>query len=113
MPNVLTTQSAVTCAHNGTVQVASTAKLKVGGNPVLLMSSVVEQQISNCPSKPPPPANVTCTHVLTVTNIPAPKLTVHGDAVLVDTITGTTDGNLSGVPNRLGATANQSKLLTA
>jgi hypothetical protein len=125
MPYVLTTASDVTCGHvvpappPGAVQVASAAKLKVNSNPVLLESSVLGQSISNCPTVPPPQGNIKCTKVLSVANKTPPKLKVNGDAVLVESITGTTNGAVVDPPapatpqSKLAATANQSKLLTA
>ena len=105
MRKALTAQSDVTCGHRllpakpGAVQAASAAKLKVNGSPVLLESSVLGRPISNCATVPSPP----------------PKLTVSGAAVLLDSITGTTSGQVGGVTPqpRLAATANQSKLTTA
>jgi hypothetical protein len=127
MRKVLTTQSTVTCGHRlppktGTVQIASTAKLKVNGEPVLLRASVVGKNIPDCGIPVPPQGpqgNVICTKVLSVANAPQPKLKVNGDPVLVEPITGSTSGTVVNDPEqpspqkKLAATANQSKLLTA
>jgi hypothetical protein len=118
MRKVLTTQSTVTCGHLGTVQTVSTAKLKVGGNPVLLESSVKDESILGCTTTPPPPTNAKCLTVMSVSNTPPPKLKVNGDPVLVEPITGSTSGTVANDPEqptpqkKLAATANQSKLLT-
>src|SRR5258708_394033 len=126
MRKVLTTQSTVTCGHRlllktGTVQIASTAKLKVSGEAVLLRASVVGKSIPDCGSPVPPKGpqgNIMCTTVLTVANAPQPKLKVNGDPVLVERITGSTSGTVVNDPEqptpqkKLAATANQSKLLT-
>jgi|SRR6478609_11846352 len=120
MRKALTAQSDVTCGHRllpakpGAVQAASAAKLKVNGSPVLLESSVLGRPISNCATVPSQ-GNAPCATVASVVNTPPPKLTVSGAAVLLDSITGTTSGQVGGVTPqpRLAATANQSKLTTA
>lgn len=120
MRKVLSTQSEVTCGHRllpakpGAVQVAGTAKLKVNGNPVLLAPGVLGRPISGCATVPSQ-GNAPCTAVVSVINTPPPKLTVNGAAVLLDTVTGSTSGQVGGVTpqGRLAATANQSKLTTA
>jgi hypothetical protein len=113
MRKVLTTQSTVTCGHvAGSVQTASTAKLKIDGNPVLLQASVLGRTVASC-GIPQVQGNKLCTTVLSVTNAPPPKLTVGGAPVLLDTITGTTDGAIGATPQTLlAATANQAKLVT-
>jgi hypothetical protein len=122
MPNVLTAKSAVLCgqkdpttgAHGGAVQVQSTAKLTVGNAPVLLLSSIN--------GKPIPPTlcgtvlntnqgNKPCSTVTAVTAGAATKLTVGAAPVMLDGLTGTTDGTLAGVLQaKLTATAGQTKL---
>jgi hypothetical protein len=116
MRQVLTTQSTVRCGHipptPGTVTTTSVAKLKVNGSPVLLESSVVGQGVVLC-GTPQVQGNKICTKVMSVANIPPPKLAVAGAPVLVDSIKGTTDGQVGGTPQAtLAATANQSKLGT-
>jgi hypothetical protein len=119
MQKVLTTQSTVTCGHQlppakpGKVQVASTAKLRVNGNPVLLESGVVGKPVSGC-ATPTSQGNVPCTAVKSVSTVPPPKLTVNGDPVLVEGITGETFGQVATITPQslLSATANQSKLST-
>ena len=119
MRKVLTTQSTVTCGHRlppakpGAVQVVSTAKLRLNRNPVLLGPSVVGMSVSLCATLPSQ-GNAPCTSVISVTNTPPPKLKVNGAPVLVESITGTTAGQVGGVTpqSELAATANQSKLVT-
>ena len=113
MRRVLTTLSTVTCGHPaGSVRTASTAKLKVAGNPVLLESSVAGMAVASC-GIPLVQGNKPCTTVLSVVDAPPPRLTVGGLPVLADAITGTTDGLIGGAPqSALAATASQTKLTT-
>jgi hypothetical protein len=48
MPKVLTTESNVTCGHQGQVQISSSAKLKVNSKSVLLESSIAGMSILTC-----------------------------------------------------------------
>jgi hypothetical protein len=112
MPNVLTTQSRVLCGpdtgtnHGGRVATASAAKLTVAGNRVLLRSGIGPGLSTPCKtpaSSPPKP----CTKVNAIISGDAVKLTAGGSAVMLDSLSGTTDGNPIGT---LPATAEQTKL---
>lgn len=119
MPKVLTTASTVLCDvflplplphHGGTVTTTSTAKLTVGGKPVLVASSL---------GPIPAPGGTPCATVVAagetpctavVTVLPASvasKLTVGGSPVVLETLTGTTNGV---PPGALSAAANQTTL---
>ena len=120
MPSVLTTASTVLCNvlapppapphHGGTVTTSSAAKLTVAGKPVLVASS-----LGPIPSPGGTPcANVVaagetpCTAVLPVPPVTAAtKLTAGGNQVLLQTLTGATNGV---PPGKLSAVANQAKL---
>ncbi len=113
MPNVLTTASTVTCGHPvppklGQVIVASTAKLKVAGAPVLLPVGAAAGTIADCGTVVTPGGNKPCTKVVTVGPGPSTKLKVAGSPVLLDTLVLATDGNPPAVPP--AAVANQPKL---
>jgi hypothetical protein len=115
MAAVLTKASKVTCGHKGTVAVSSTAKLTVGGDPVLLKSNIEGATVSDCTTQPapPPPGSVSspCAIVTSITAGEATKLTVGGLAVILDTLTGGTSGIDKGEPQqKLAATAVQEKL---
>jgi hypothetical protein len=90
-PKVLTTASSVRCGHQGTVGIASDAKLKVGGNPVLRPSSIQGKDITACIT---PDSNTAtkCRRVALVTGGAASKLRVGGQAVVLESLTGSTDG---------------------
>ncbi len=124
MPNVLTTDSTVLCGptidppppvpiHGGNVNVQSSAKLKVNRNAVLLRSSIEGRLVSGCatPSEPSS-GNVPCATVSLVSSGEATKLTVQGNAVILDILTGSTNGTVGGTTPQtlLGATAGQNKL---
>lgn len=117
MPYVLTNTSIVLCGelvpgslHGGSLQVMSTAKLHVLGNPVLLKSSLQSVLIIGCQNSPPPTGKTKCLHVSQVTAGEATKLRVLGQGVILDsTLKGTTDGN---PPGPLMAVAGQTKLTT-
>ncbi len=116
MAGVLTTSSKVICGHGGTVSTSSSAKLKVSGNPVLLKTGIAQQAISGCTTtvKPPPPGPVSkpCISVTSVDSGEATKLKAGGNPVILDLLTGQTDGTIVNVtPQKLlSATAGQSKL---
>jgi hypothetical protein len=132
MSGVLTTASSVTCGHApGAVQTSSNAKLTVGGNPVLLKSSIDRQPVSGCVTPPATdasgPTAGPCTFVTGDPYVPAPppaagspgvtageaqKLTANGNPVMLDTLAGKTNGMVAKTTPQtlLAATAGQSKL---
>lgn len=118
MPNVLTDSSTVTCGHSGKVTTSGNGKLTVNGNPVLLKSGVAGKAVSHCAtapaSEPSGPIAKPCTTVSSVTAGEATKLTIAGNPVLIDTLTGQTDGMVAKKTPQdlLSATANQTKLTT-
>ena len=93
MPFVLTKSSTITCGHLGTVELASSNKLTVGGSAnVLLLSDITGKSIDLCPNPDDPNSgSVKCRHVVSAQGTAA-KLTIGGVAVVIDTLTGTTDG---------------------
>ena len=118
MAGVLISSSNVTCGHVlppklGKVQVSSSAKLRVNGQPVLLKSSIENKTVAGCATVPDPNTGAKpCTTVTAVSTGEATKLKVGGKAVILDTLTGDTDGNVAGTtPQKLlKGTALQSKL---
>jgi hypothetical protein len=98
--------------HGGTVGVSSTAKLAVNGAPVLLAASVAGKTVAGCPVTDDPNTSTKhCTSVASVLSGPATRLTVGGKPVVLDTLTGTTDGTPPPTGAALGpASANQAKL---
>jgi hypothetical protein len=110
MAKVLTTASRVLCGpdtgtHGGRVSTASSARLRVNGNPVLLRSGV-GPAVPDCKT-PSSSSTKPCTSVLTVVGGEAGKLRVGGNPVMLDTIGGTTDGV---PPGTVPASAEQDKL---
>jgi hypothetical protein len=108
MPNVLTTSSAVTCPHQATVGTSGTPKLRVSGNPVLLVGGIQGHTISTCPTTDTS-STTKCRTVFSVASGQATKLTVSGAGVMLDSIVGATDG-ASPTGNALAAQSNQTKL---
>ena len=104
MAKVLTTDSILQCGHGGTVKTISTAKLKIDGKPVLILGSI-GPVVQGC-GTPVSSSSKPCTTV-TVSGGQAQKLRVGGSPVMLDTVTGTTDGNPMGT---LQANAVQTKL---
>jgi hypothetical protein len=99
MPRVLTLKpgGTVTCGHGtGDVATAGVAKLQVGGASVLLEDSVVNKAVSGCGTPPASdmsgPTAKACSKVVAVVLGKSTKLQVGGFPVLLDTLTGTTDG---------------------
>jgi hypothetical protein len=91
MANALTNASQITCPHSGKITPASSAKLTIAGQPVLLSQEWSGWAIA-CPA-PTSQSTKTCTKVVAVTGAEATKLSVGGVAVLLDSGTGSTDGN--------------------
>jgi hypothetical protein len=115
--NVLTTQSTIPCGHGGAVQVTSTAKLTVNGGPALLLDGISGKPIAGCLTTPASDASgPTAKQCLNVTSVgagAAGKLTAGGSPVMLDTVTGGSDGLVNKVLQQLGqASANQTKLTT-
>jgi hypothetical protein len=110
MPNVLTTQSTVSCGllgvalpntHQGTVRVQSMAKLKVAGASVLLKASIENMTITDCKT-PVPPHNSPCQLVSAVSDGESTKLKVDGNPVILETLKGSTNGIVTDVtPQKL------------
>jgi hypothetical protein len=117
MSEVLTVQSTVSCPHQGkvTVPIPSQARLRVGGLSVLV-SGVTFPPISDCKTRTSVPSGTTqCLAVKTVTGGQAPKLSVGGTPVLLETLAGTTTGLTPTEPTGpvLSAAAGQTRLRTA
>jgi hypothetical protein len=114
MAKVLTTGSTVMCKHGGKVATGSTAKLTVNGLPVLLAAGVSGRTVTTCPITDDPNTSTTkCRTVAAIIKGPAVKLKVGGQPVILDTLTGMTNGTPP--PPPLGppldtAVANQTKL---
>jgi len=118
MAFVLTTSSNVTCGHAGKVTTVSAAKLTINGSAVLVKSDIDGKAVSACStpaaSDASGPTAKACTSVSSVDSGTAQKLTVGSVPVMLDTLSGTTDGMVAKVtPQKLlSATAVQAKLTT-
>jgi hypothetical protein len=116
MAGVLITNSTVTCGHSGNVTVTSTQKLKVSNSPVLVKASIESKSIPDCATTPATdasgPTAKPCKTVSSVSSGEATKLKVNGQAVMLDTLSGTTDGMVTKTTPQmlLSATAGQTKL---
>lgn len=107
MAKVLTTNSKVDCGHGGVVNTTSTSKLKVDGQSVLLANEFPNWSISlTCSQKGSNQKQ--CSKISSISNGRSTKLKVNGIEVLLDTLSGITNG----VPkfSDLSAEANQDKL---
>jgi hypothetical protein len=93
MANVLTTASTIKCIHGGQVTpLASTAKLAVSGNPVLLEEQVSSWVIPTGKCSQVGSGLTPCTSVKSYSHGNAGKLTAGGVAVLLDSGVGVTNG---------------------
>lgn len=113
MPFVLTKSSSVTCAGQGNVQTSGQPKLKVSNAEVVRVDGIQGKSISGC--KTPTDSNSgskTCTKVASASGA-ATKLKVSGAPVALATLTGTGDGMISSTPEKLTASANQTKLMAS
>jgi hypothetical protein len=113
MPAVLTENSTITCAHQGSVQRrAGQGNLTVNGQKVLVLGDLVGAAISGCANPVAPPSgNKTCTATTAAIGGVSTKLRVGGKLVLLETINGLTDGTLGGAPQPWSVkSAGQTKL---
>lgn len=113
MPFVLTKSSSITCAGQGNVQTSGQPKLKVSNAEVLRVDGIQGQSIPDC--KTVTDANSgskKCTTVATASGA-ATKLKVSGAPVALATLTGTGDGMITSTPEKLTASANQTKLMAS
>lgn len=111
MGKPLTVSSAVKCGHGGTATVKSTAKLRVNGSAVLTSAGVTAWTIApGCSQTNTQAGNVPCAKVLSQQDGKSQKLTAGGSPVVLDGITGTTNGKPL---SDLSASAGQTKLTAA
>jgi hypothetical protein len=116
MPGVLTLASNVTCGHSpGRVQTSSSAKLTVNRSRALVQTGIAGRPVAACGTvSDPNSGTVTCTSVTSVTTGNAVKLTAGGAPIMLDTLSGGTNGTVSSTPQvLLSATAGQAKLTAA
>ncbi|MCW8900033.1 MAG: hypothetical protein OQK95_05165 [Gammaproteobacteria bacterium] len=108
MAKVLTTGSLMICGHGGTANLISTAKLEVSGKPVLIESDASSWPLTKTPCGQASSGGTSCTTIASITAGKSSKLTVGGVAVLLDSISGTTNGAPDNT--NLSATEMQNKL---
>ena len=97
MSKPLTNAGDVLCGHSGKAVLASTAKLKVSGQSVLLKTDIAGKPVSGCAivlaSDSGGVSDKPCLNVASVTAGEATKLKVNGVPVILDDqLAGTTDG---------------------
>jgi hypothetical protein len=112
MALVLTDVSFVDCGHTGRVSTAGETKLKVDGALVLLAAGIQGHSVGSCPVQDDTnTGTLKCRTVTAVTGGQATKLRVNGRPVMLDTLSGKTDGTAAGNPVQLlSGRADQSKL---
>jgi hypothetical protein len=109
MPKVLTTGSSVICGHGATASLSSSAKLTVQGEAVLLENEYSSWTFQvGCAQTDSSKSQKPCAIITEISGGQSSKLTVNGISVLIDTLSGLSDGN----PGKtdVSATASQDKL---
>lgn len=110
MAKVLTTAATVICGHGATAVLSGAAKLTVGGNPVLLETDFASWSFDAlCSQKNANASEVQCAKVTGISAGKSTKLSVGGQAVLLDTLGGGTSGAPKNTHLKASA-AGQSKL---
>ena len=110
MSFAITIGSDVECPDHGAAAMASSARLTVSGKPLVVKGDLLTAAIGGCTQVPPPPSNVACAKVTTLTSGEASKLTAGGQPVLLDSLAAVT----SGAPkNQLTCKDAKQKKLTA
>jgi hypothetical protein len=120
MPSVLTAAAAIDCGHGGVITPKNDpqVRLSVSGSPALTAEALINQTVSACgtmPTAPPPPGtpvSIKCPKCIGISSAQSTKLTVHGVAVLLAPLGGSTNGEVANVTPQvtLKATAVQTKL---
>ena len=113
MAHVMTTNGSTGCAHGGTAQLSSSAKLKVNGAPVLLAGDVTTKWsiAPGCSQTDTSKSMVVCAKFMSMSKGQSTRLRVGGQAVVLDTFAGSTNGNPDHATKP--ASAGQSKLSAA
>jgi hypothetical protein len=91
MANPLTNSSQIKCPHSGVVTPASSAKLTIGGQPVLLSNQWSAWAIAGC-TVSPSQSTKPCLTVTALAGGDAAKLSVGGVPVLLDSGQALSDG---------------------
>jgi hypothetical protein len=110
MAYVMTTQGSTGCTHGGIGQLPSSAKLKVNGSAVLLAPDVTTKWSikPGCSQTDTSKSMVVCAKFMSIAQGQSSKLKVNGQAVVLDTFSGKTNGNPD--QSTQPASAGQSKL---
>jgi len=92
MPNVLIESSVLQCVHGGKVQLqASQAKLKVGGQAVILQSDLLKATVSNCPHTNTQAGETPCLKITSIISGVSTQLVVDGQPAMLETAKGLTN----------------------
>jgi hypothetical protein len=113
MPLVITEKASIACANHGSIKPsASQGKLKVDGASVLVLGDLKAKPISGCTIvTDAQTAMLQCQLTVAEQGGVAAKLTVGGKGVLLQTVSGPTNGTLSGTLQKWSVSdAGQSKL---
>ncbi len=115
MSLVLTEKSSIVCANQGAVQLTATqSKLSVAGAKVLVTGDLASAPISHCTTVTNTMTGTKqCMMIVSAVGGVSAKLKVAGKGVLLDTLSGTTDGlvpPLPGIQTWSVQSAGQSKL---
>ena len=92
MNYVLAADATLTCKHTGVITLTASQLLKLGGRGVVI---VVAGSVGTTCTQKPSPANPSwqqCTSFILGTGSRASHLTIQGQAVLTDALTGETNG---------------------
>ena len=107
MAKALTTSSTLGCNHTGKVTLTGSSKLTVQGSPVVTKSNApTPLTLTGC-TIADSTNTLQCKVIMSLANDTASKLNVAGSPVLLDSLSGQTDGKPE---NLVSATANQQKL---
>jgi hypothetical protein len=100
MSAVLTKESTLQCAHSGAVKLIPTqTKLTVAGNAVMVDGDLSGAPISGCLTVTDPNTSaLTCLTVVSASGGVATKLKVGGKGVLLQDVSGQTNGTVGGTP---------------
>jgi len=110
MSFVVTVDSDVKCKDEGKATITSSAKLTVSTTKVVVKANLLAAPIAGCKQIPPPASKIACVKATSLTSGEAAKLTVGGQAVLLDSMVAVTGGAPN---NSLTCTAVKQQKLTA
>lgn len=102
MAYVMIQRGSTGCNHGGTATLSASSKLTIGGSPVIVATDVPSWSIAGCSQTDSSKSQLPCIKFVSFTG-KSTKLTVGGQAVVLDSFSGTTNGKPDSTGKSAGA----------